>query len=1032
MKLGPRFRSLGRMLPRSRDHCQQARSKSPWGSGRRLGRKVGILLVLLISGALHAMVPFRAMSQVPDPDLWTTDGNVYAVVKDGNTVFVGGDYGFLGPRTGGGAPVRTDTGQPIRSLPWIQGSIYCALPDGSGGWFVGGSFFLEGDSQNRNIAHVLPDGAVDDWNPQVNDRSAILAMAVGEGTLYIGGEIQTVGGQARSNLAAVDLSTAAVLPWNPSPNYQVYTLAVDGPTVYAGGRFTNIGGVPRNHIAALDSETGASTDWDPDIDGNVYAAIPVGGIVYIGGAFDRVGAQTRRCIAAVDVTSGAATAWDPDAGGLVRSLGVGGASVYVGGDFQGIGGEPRDYLAEISTSTGHATAWDPAADGPVETVAIAGSTIYAGGDFLAVGGQPRWHAVAIDLATGDVRPWTAHANARVRVLVEQDGVLYVGGEFGCVGGVLRDRIAALDARTGVATSWDPQANLPVYALAVDDNTVYAGGSFTMIGGEARCRIAAIERTTGLATPWNPGANRDVNTLSLARDIVYAGGAFTVIGTQPRNRIAALDGTSGSPTSWDPNANGSVAVLRKVGNRIYAGGTFTSIGGQERHRLAALDVGSGLATAWNPDADGMVSALATSGGVVYAGGLFSAVGGEQRTRLAAMDAGTGVVLPWTADLACEEIWSVSLYGSTLYVGGITAAPQGSPYDIGALDARTGLCLPWNPYPYITSLIVTAIDVKDGMVYVGGDTGNLYLASDVDLLALVPFVGGFEGFRVVEPADGDSVPGTSLAFRWSGARVSDPENVMRYTLYWSEDADFALPDSVGAGGDTTVTLPDGALVANQTYYWKVRAFDEAGNECWSSPADPWGFYVLPDEGTAVLPLLSASELDGGVLVSCSLPRDIDALGFSVYRRTEGEDWICLIEGLPASDGSLEYLDAGAVPGVLYEYEVEVFGSVGPVGRWGPVAYMMPEISILSFRVRPHPGTGQARLDFRLPQAGDVMLRVFDPAGREVAGEEWPNLPAGRHDRVWEAVDRSGSPLGSGLYWLRLETATEARTVRWTVVR
>ncbi|MFO1372338.1 MAG: PQQ-binding-like beta-propeller repeat protein [Candidatus Competibacteraceae bacterium] len=63
----------------------------------------------------------------------------------------------------------------------------------------------------------------------------VYALVVSGNTVYVGGEFDSIGGQARNHLAALDANTGAATAWNPSPDgYRVSTLAIAGNTVYAG------------------------------------------------------------------------------------------------------------------------------------------------------------------------------------------------------------------------------------------------------------------------------------------------------------------------------------------------------------------------------------------------------------------------------------------------------------------------------------------------------------------------------------------------------------------------------------------------------------------------------------------------------------------------------------------------------------------------------------------------------------------------------------------------------------------------------
>ena len=55
----------------------------------------------------------------------------------------------------------------------------------------------------------------------------------------------------RNHAAAVNLTTGALLPWNPNVNGTVRALRVVGTTVYMGGAFTQVGGANHTRVAAV-------------------------------------------------------------------------------------------------------------------------------------------------------------------------------------------------------------------------------------------------------------------------------------------------------------------------------------------------------------------------------------------------------------------------------------------------------------------------------------------------------------------------------------------------------------------------------------------------------------------------------------------------------------------------------------------------------------------------------------------------------------------------------------------------------------
>jgi hypothetical protein len=663
-----------------------------------------MLAVALILG------PAAALAQVVDTTLWGTDNYVRAIARDGSTIYIAGDFTKVQVPTGGGAPLSAASGELVRPFPRVVGNIYATVPDGARGWYIGGNFTAVGGAPRQHLAHILADGSVDAWDPEVTPCAhcdvsdfgipVVSALAVSGSTVYVGGYFAGVDGQPRNDLAAVDATTGAPTSWNPNANDEVKALTVSGSTVYAGGKFTSIGGLTRSRIAALDSTTGIASAWNPVADSTVYALAVSGGVVYASGDFTSIGGLARNHIAALDAETGSASGWNPNANATVLALLPSASTVYASGSFTIIGGQTRSRIAALDSATGTATPWSPSANAAVRALATNGGVIYAGGDFSNLGGQTRDFLAALDATTGAATAWNPDANQDVYALALSGSTVYAGGAFTAVGGVARRYIAALDAATGEPTAWNPDANGRLQCLVVGGGVVYAGGYFTNIGGQARSYIAALDATTGAATPWNPSANGRVAVLALSGSTVYAGGTFTTIGGQARSRIAALDATTGSATGWNPSANSTVRSLLPSGSTVYVGGTFTSIGGPTRNRIAALDATTGAATPWNPNANGDVYALASSGSTVYVGGGFSQIGGQSRSLIAALDATTGAATEWNPNIVGELAYVECLVssGNLVYVGGHFGYIGGYDLDhrrteLASVDATTGQVTDW---------------------------------------------------------------------------------------------------------------------------------------------------------------------------------------------------------------------------------------------------------------------------------------------------------------------------------------------------
>jgi hypothetical protein len=112
-----------------------------------------------------------------------------------------------------------------------------------------------------------------------------------------------VGGQARRSIAALDATTGNATPWYPQPTAwgsptEVKALALVEGSLYVGGAFGSIGGQPRICLASVDTSTGLATNWDPGTDGLVWSLAAYGGTVYAGGGFTRAGGLPTSGLAA--------------------------------------------------------------------------------------------------------------------------------------------------------------------------------------------------------------------------------------------------------------------------------------------------------------------------------------------------------------------------------------------------------------------------------------------------------------------------------------------------------------------------------------------------------------------------------------------------------------------------------------------------------------------------------------------------------------------------------------------------------------
>jgi putative pyrroloquinoline-quinone binding quinoprotein/dockerin type I repeat protein len=801
----------------------------------------------LLALALMAAIPPRAgsaqtISNVPRAEMWVTDGHVNAVLESCGTLYLGGTFTYIGPRTGPSVALDSASAHANPSSPRLTGqAVWTVVADGTGGWYLGGNFTAVGCVARTNLAHILSDGTLDlTWNPPIPNNT-VSALVVSGNTVYVGGSFSSIGGQTRNSIGALDATTGALTAWNPNANIGVFALAVSNNIVYAGGGFTTIGGQSRNRIAALDATTGAATSWDPNASSNVHALVVYGNTIFAGGDFATIGGQSRNRIAALDASTGAATVWNPNAtgtGATVRAFAASGSTIYAGGNFTSIGGQSRTNVAALDTTTGAATLWNPAPNEAVLAIHKLNNTVYIGGGFILVGGQPRNRLAAIDATTGAVTTWNPGANSTVYAMAGSGNTVFAGGEFNSCSGLSRNYFAALDTVNGTPTAWNPTTSLgSVYSFAVLGNVVYVGGEHA---------IVAIDRSTGVPiwTKTLGGFNRHVDAVAVSGSTVYVGGDFTQIDGQTRNYLAALDAATGAITAWSPNptSTGLVSIFELVisGDTLYVAGNFETMDGQSRNSIAAFDTTTGSLTAWNPNASNEVYALAVSGTTVYAGGVFATIGGQTRLRIAALDAITGAATSWNPSANNLPIRALAVSGNTVFVGGNFTSIGGQPRNnLAALDSTSGMATTWNPN---AGSAVYALNVSNANVFAGGvfaSIGNQPLR-------------GFAGFKIINAGWVDAADLWSVASNWSPPVVPNNTSCDQYNVRIAGAASqvtldidatinaLAMEDNASlliTGGDLTIASPEGITNAANIFVGPGQALiaSTATNVCGVHPIE-----------------------------------------------------------------------------------------------------------------------------------------------------------------------------------------------------
>ncbi|MGZ3688426.1 MAG: hypothetical protein ACXVBW_09010, partial [Bdellovibrionota bacterium] len=197
-------------------------------------------------------------------------------IVNGILYFGGGQINTVGGLARGKLFAVDPSGPSITAWdPQADGDVFVMRPAGSK-IYVGGLFTHITDTLSRARAHaaaigVSGTGTVDtNFNPNVNTaNNGVLQVddiLLGPGSIYLSGGFGKIGATVRTNIAAVDRSTGAVVVgWSANASKEVHSIATDatGSGVWMTGEFTTVGGTGRTHCASVNTTTGALNAWAP-------------------------------------------------------------------------------------------------------------------------------------------------------------------------------------------------------------------------------------------------------------------------------------------------------------------------------------------------------------------------------------------------------------------------------------------------------------------------------------------------------------------------------------------------------------------------------------------------------------------------------------------------------------------------------------------------------------------------------------------------------------------------------------------------
>lgn len=102
-------------------------------------------------------------------------------------------------------------------------------------------------------------------------------------------------------------------------------------------------------------------------------------------------------------------------------------------------------------------------------------------------------------------------------------------------------------------------------------------------------------------------------------------------------------------------------------------------------------------------------------------------------------------------------------------------------------------------------------------------------------------------------------------------------------------------------------------------------------------------------------------------------------------------------------------------------------------GNPTWISPEAGVVALHMpHPNPARERATVAFSLPARGDAFVGIYSPSGRLVRALVDREFPAGSHVVTWDGTDSTDRPVGSGVYFARLEASGGSRIRKIVLAR
>jgi hypothetical protein len=594
-----------------------------------------------------------------NPPTYPPDAGVADIVSYKGKYYMFGVFSSL-CRNSGSALVLDTTNYSIKNdNKWrINGTVYASIPDGKGGFYIGGDFSKIGDSSRKFIAQIHENGEPTSWNPKVD--STVLAMSKRGDTLFFTGKFTSVLGKLRVAIAMYSISGDSLFKGGAKPMlstinsflFQKDTLILGGSSgtpnplmvkyCYKKDSLLNwklqdrdvsevrylqfsqdsstILFTANSNIKGVSIENGATKFVIQTTQGSVFSYGTPYGLLLIGNRAYAIGDFTgvyksgshyfRQGIFTFDDTSGTILPATVTTDGKISALHLNNNKMLLSGTFTNVNGVNRMNFASLDLNTFQPDSLQISPSDPIITMAHSGKSLFIAGVFTGINAVPRKDFAAIDSATNTILPWvpkiTRYGSAK-KMMIKGDTLfllrIYYPGS--CVPDDYRMSFKIYSLTTG--NEIPAPANAPD-DFAIDGNYMYVSEDLIL----KRFLLPSFMQDNNWGFNFTYyGYKHNPMHLMIGKDSIYSVGDNRFIDpctSHPARRayLITYDKKNGQVTKFR-SYEGKVNIYDYtlfthatfIENKVYIQGKFNMLNGVARNNFVALDIHTGAITNWNP-------------------------------------------------------------------------------------------------------------------------------------------------------------------------------------------------------------------------------------------------------------------------------------------------------------------------------------------------------------------------------------------------------------------------------------------------